>query len=97
MRPKTLDHVALWVAEITNDAPSPLSFTFHVWPLDGLLSCTGNIVDGLTTRICANDPSNCNLNVRTDRSTACQESSDGWRCYDNAGALVPAIRTRLMA
>lgn len=85
---------ALWVAEITSPGTHKRSFSFQVWPLDDLMSCS-EYVEQLEDRVCGTYSGTCGLTIRTDRSTACSEGAAGWTCTGLSGVALPAIKTRL--
>lgn len=87
---------ALWIADLgINLANGETTFNFHVWPLSDYLEDNCSSVDKLKYRVCGSLTDNqCRLTPRTDLSTACTESADGWRCLVN-GTMLPAIKTRL--
>lgn len=84
---------ALWAAKII-PGTSKTTFNFHVWPLDDLVLCE-SYVEQLTNRVCGGFSGNCGLTVRSDRATACTETSTGWYCDVTPTTTLPAIKTRL--
>jgi hypothetical protein len=86
---------ALWVTRIVPaTATTKLRFDFYVWPLDDLLACT-EYASQVRDRICGLYSGTCGATVRTDRSNACTELTDGWYCTPVPGVTLPAIKTRL--
>lgn len=85
---------ALWVTDLVQTGSSKVTFNFYVWPLDDLLDC-GEYARQVKDRVCGTYSGNCGVTVRTDRSTACTDTPDGWYCSPSSGQSLPAIMTRL--
>jgi hypothetical protein len=81
---------ALWGTAITDNGGTPV-FNFYVWPSQELDDyCLVDLTGVLNLRLCGSFVGPCNLTVRTDRTTACTETTKGFECDGK-----PAIQTRL--
>jgi hypothetical protein len=81
---------AVWITKITTGLLGASTLEFHVWPQVNLADLCGLLVNStLGARICGAGLL-CGLVVRTDFSTACQSTSNGWVCDGR-----PAIETKL--
>jgi hypothetical protein len=87
---------ALWQVDITFPPGGGARMETRVWPLDDLVSC-GQVVDQIETRVCGTykGGGSCDVDVRTDRATACLETNGLWKCLDPAGNWAPTIKSRL--